>query len=371
MNSFLISIIIPCYNQGHYLEDCLNSILCQSYKNWEVIVVNDGSTDSTKEIVELFIKKDSRISYIFQSNQGLSAARNSGIKVAKGEFLLFLDSDDWLEKPCLQTFIEAINTNPDGSLFRSGYAYWDQKGGTKLHEHMPYTNGLIFPQVLTSNIGPCHSVLIRKTLALKIDKFDTELKSCEDWDFWMRAGRLSVEIYSIPQVLVAYRYVLDSMSRNPRVMYAALSEVSKRATRHDARINIEEDIELLRESDLSKTQKRHFIKMIGILLHQAKAKEAIEWYRQESEVWNWEIQIEDWADLSSYLTWSYFSSEEAINSLLGKTKPEVVDFFKALGYIDEEVRHLVRMVFEMQFKKLNHLRYGKYLGALRNKLGWY
>lgn len=367
----LVSVIIPCYNQAHFLEDCVGSLIKQTFPNWEAILVNDGSSDHTEELAKEFSQIDSRIQLLSQANEGLSGARNSGLKIAKGEFLLFLDSDDWLEKHCLQTFFEAINTNLNSSLFRAGYAYRDRPGGAKLHEHIPHTNGLIFPQVLSSNIGPCHSILIRKKLARKIGEFDTKLKSCEDWDFWMRAGRLGAGIYSIPQVLVAYRYVKDSMSRNPRVMYTALSEVSKRATRIDPRINVEENIELLGESDLSKTQKRHFIKMIGILLHQAKAKEAIEWYRQESEVWNWEIQIEDWADLSSYLTWGYFSSEEAINSLLGKTKPEVVNFFEALGYIDQEVRHLVRLVFEMQLKKLNQLRHGKYLGALRNKLGWY
>lgn len=206
---------------------------------------------------------------------------------------------------------------------------------------------------------------------MEIGEFDAKLKSCEDWDFWMRAGRLGAEIFSIPKVLVAYRYVLDSMSRNPHVMYAALSEVSKRATLPDPRISNEKFKELPITLDLAKLQKKHLITMVGVLLHQGKAKEAIEWYQFESEKWNWEIQSTDWSYLSSYLSWAYFSSQQEIGYLLKETKPVVLNFFKGLGYLDREIEKLVRLVFGMQVKKLNHLKYGKYLGGLRNKLDWY
>ncbi|MDG1277526.1 MAG: glycosyltransferase [Algoriphagus sp.] len=371
MESPLVSVIIPCYNQAHFLSDCLHSLIRQTFPNWEAIIVNDGSNDHTEELAREFTRIDSRIQLISQGNQGLSGARNSGLKLAKGEFLLFLDADDWLESNCLQTFFETMEANPNCSLIRAGYAYWDRLGGNKSHEHLPFANGLIYPQVLISNIGPCHSILIRKNLALEIGEFDAKLKSCEDWDFWMRAGRLGAKIFSIPKVLVAYRYVLDSMSRNPQVMYAALSEVSKRATLPDPRISNEEFKELPVKIDLAEIQKKHLITMVGVLLHQGKAKEAIVWYQLESEKWNWKIQSKDWSYLSSYLSWAYFSSQQEIGDLLKETKPVVLNFFKGLGYLDREIEKLVRLVFGMQFKKLNHLKYGKYLGGLRNKLDWY
>ncbi|MEP0711405.1 glycosyltransferase [Algoriphagus sp.] len=371
MNSPLFSIIIPCYNQAHFLIDCLGSLLGQTFTNWEAILVNDGSTDRTADLAEEFLQKDARIQFISQSNQGLSAARNAGLHLAEGEYILFLDADDWLEPDCLQTFFEATLANPSLSLFRAGYAYWDRPGGTKFHEHLPFINGPIYPQVLTANIGPCHSILIRRDLVCKVGEFDITLKSCEDWDFWMRSGRLGAEIYSIPKVLVAYRYVLTSMSRHPQVMYAALSEVSRRATLPDPRLGNQTGEELVSLTNLPNIQKNHLITVLGVLLHQGKAKEAIAWYLQESEKWQWDVQGKDWSHLSSYLSWAYFSSQAEIFKLLADTRPVVSTFFFGLGYSADEIKNLLRLVFGMQLKKLNHFTYGTYLGAALNKLGRY
>lgn len=114
------SIIIPCYNTAPYLEKCLESIINQTFKDWEIIIVNDGSTDNTKSIMKYYEEKDRRIKGITQKNQGLSAARNQGFKEAKGEYLLFLDSDDWYKgKNSLKYLSEKIDdTNPDIVVFR-------------------------------------------------------------------------------------------------------------------------------------------------------------------------------------------------------------------------------------------------------------
>ncbi len=92
----LISVIVPCYNQAQYLEECLQSVLDQTYQNWECIIVNDGSPDHTEEIAKRWLEKDNRFRYIYKDNGGLSSARNAGIREAKGEYLFFLDSDDSL-----------------------------------------------------------------------------------------------------------------------------------------------------------------------------------------------------------------------------------------------------------------------------------
>ncbi|MHA7131826.1 glycosyltransferase family 2 protein [Algoriphagus namhaensis] len=366
-----ISIIIPCYNQAHFLGDCIGSLVSQNFPKWEAIIVNDGSTDRTADLAEEFSQKDPRIQSFSQTNQGLSAARNAGLYLAKGEYLLFLDGDDWLEPDCLQTFFEATLANSRLSLFRAGYAYWDRLGGTKFHEHLPFTNGPIYPQVLTANIGPCHSILIRRDLACKVGEFDTTLKSCEDWDFWMRAGRLGAEIYSIPKVLVAYRYVLTSMSRHPRVMYKSLSEVTRRAGKVDSRLpkyapyNNEYDL------DYPEIQKNHLIRMLGVMLHQEKVEEAITCYQEELKKCNWKLKKEDWKLLSSYLSWGYFFAPSEIKQLLHKTKKDLCSFFVGLGYSNNESNEIIRMVFEHQLKKRNHQRFGKYFGALLNRLEIY
>lgn len=121
-----ISIIIPIYNVTKYIENCLSSVLQQSFDNYEVICVNDGSTDNSAELVESFIKLDKskqNIQLINQKNAGLSAARNTGIEAAKGEYILLLDSDDWLENNALERL--AIHLNGEDMVCFSGRRYFE------------------------------------------------------------------------------------------------------------------------------------------------------------------------------------------------------------------------------------------------------
>ena len=114
MNESLISVIMPVYNTGKYLERCLNSIINQTYTNWELIAVNDGSTDNSLEILKSYAQKDNRIIVLEQENQGQSVARNNGIKVAKGEYILMMDSDDLLIDNKIGILLDiAIRNKPD------------------------------------------------------------------------------------------------------------------------------------------------------------------------------------------------------------------------------------------------------------------
>lgn len=105
----LMSIIIPVYNAEKYLEKCINSILDQTYTNYEVILVNDGSVDNSKEIIERFKKEDKRIVSIHKKNGGVSSARNAGLSIAVGEFVFFIDADDYLESDYIEYFYNLIN----------------------------------------------------------------------------------------------------------------------------------------------------------------------------------------------------------------------------------------------------------------------
>lgn len=112
------SFIVPCYNTEKYLSQCLESILQQTCQDWEIIVVNDGSTDATENLIISYMEKDQRIKGITQSNQGLSAARNRGVKEARGEYILFLDSDDWYKDgSCLECILEKTEEAPEIIVF--------------------------------------------------------------------------------------------------------------------------------------------------------------------------------------------------------------------------------------------------------------
>ena len=106
----LISVIVPVYNVEKYLEECLDSIQCQTYKNIEVLLVNDGSTDNSEEICERFCRQDSRFHLINQENKGLSGARNRGMSESKGEFITFVDSDDVIKEDMLEQLMEQVTS---------------------------------------------------------------------------------------------------------------------------------------------------------------------------------------------------------------------------------------------------------------------
>lgn len=371
MPEIVFSIIIPCHNHGNFLPDALNSLIEQSFTNWEAIVINDGSTDNSREVVKSYGEIDKRIQLFNQSNQGLSASRNVGISNSSGRYLIFLDADDWLEPNALESFAKAVDLNPNFELYRCGYAYRDQPNLQEYHVHRPIGDGEIFPNVLTHNLGPCNSILIKRYFAEKIDGFDCSLKCCEDWDFWIRAGKMGAKIHSIPEVLAGYRFVFNSMSRNPHVMYDALKEVSRRAGLPDSRLPKDLPYNKSIELDYPFIQKKHLIRMLGVMLHQGKVREAVDWFSNEKKVWNWTLTDTDWIQLSNYLSWRYFFEPEQIEQLLEDTAKYLIEFFTLLGYSPKKILKLIRMIFEPQLKRRNHQRYGRLFGATLNKLSWY
>ena len=116
----LFSIIIPCYNQASFLPDCIESILSQSFQDWEALIINDGSTDHTASVASDFAVQDARIFLVQKENGGLSSARNAGIRAASGNRLLFLDADDFLREGCLQAIAEATKKCDDSTLIQYG-----------------------------------------------------------------------------------------------------------------------------------------------------------------------------------------------------------------------------------------------------------
>lgn len=137
----LISIIIPIYNVEKYLKQCLDSIINQSYKNLEILLIDDGSTDKCPEICDAYALKDKRIKVIHQENKGISSARNMGLKIASGSYIAFVDSDDWLALNCYETVLaHAIKTDAD----IVGYDIFEVWGNTiKMTSHTPNKNEVL------------------------------------------------------------------------------------------------------------------------------------------------------------------------------------------------------------------------------------
>ena len=136
MNDIKFSIIVPAYNVADYIGDCLDSILNQTYKNFEVLVVNDGSTDNTHNICEYYKNKDSRILVFNKTNGGLSDARNYGMKRATGEYIVFIDSDDYIHTNSLEEFSKKLYGNPDVLITRLVQTYEIDKKIEEMDKHM-------------------------------------------------------------------------------------------------------------------------------------------------------------------------------------------------------------------------------------------
>ncbi len=208
-----VSIILPTYNCAGFLPDSIGSILLQTYDSYEIIVVDDGSTDNTREVLKPFMQ---RIQYIhLVKNKGLPAARNTGIRAARGEYLAFIDADDlWLPEK-LQTDIAYLNKHPDVGMVYSKHLNVDVNGralngGTK--KRLP--SGNIFTQLFSEqNFIIPSSVVVRREVFNMTGLFDEQLFNCQDWDMWLRIAFFS-KIAGINKTLIKYRHNPHSLSKN-------------------------------------------------------------------------------------------------------------------------------------------------------------
>lgn len=191
----LISVIIPCYNYGAYIRDAIDSVRAQTYQNWEMLLVDDGSKDNTAAIAQEYIAQDARISYHYQPNQGLSAARNTGLGLAKGEYVQLLDADDYIATEKLALHLQTLLAQPQAALvFGDTYNFQHseivaERKQVQLHLQMAPMSGQGQPLALHmahDNIFLPGNPVFRKSLADQIGKFSEQLFSLEDWHFWYR-----------------------------------------------------------------------------------------------------------------------------------------------------------------------------------------
>ena len=178
-----ISVVIPTYNRKDLLKRSINSVINQTIKPFEIIVVDDGSLDGTETMIR---RNYDLVKFIKQENKGVSAARNSGIKVSNGEWICFLDSDDEWKKDKLEKQINAVNDNPGYHLFHSNEIW--VKNGIRINQkkkHKKY-GGDIFEKCLDMcRISPS-SVMIDKTVFDEVGNFNENLVVCEDYELWLR-----------------------------------------------------------------------------------------------------------------------------------------------------------------------------------------
>lgn len=218
-----ISVVLPVYNVANYLRKCLDSLVNQTFKDFEVICVNDGSTDLSLSILEGYALTDSRFRIITQENQGLSGARNTGIKEVKGDFILFVDSDDWLEENALELLYSHVKGfDSDITMFK--FKYFDEN--TAQYSEGPFTNlEVINPSFYTGNFyyGDVLDILFKishapfnklyKTSFIRDSGFEFLHGSYyEDLEFFYKVFLKAKKVSVLPEYLYFYRIRDESIS---------------------------------------------------------------------------------------------------------------------------------------------------------------
>jgi len=238
----LVTVIIPCFNQGQYLAAALDSVQAQTHPTWECIVVNDGSSDCTTAVAEHYSRGDRRIRLVTQENRGLSAARNAGIALARGHYLQFLDADDWIAPDKLERQLKALDGYREPA---AAYCYFrfgdpaDVTRTTKSRRDRPkLLSGDPFREIAwrweLELTLPAHCFLFDARLfAVSNVRFDEDLPNHEDWDCWLRLFRSNPPLVLVEAHLAIYRLRGGSLSKNTVRMWQGARSVCVKHGRAD------------------------------------------------------------------------------------------------------------------------------------------
>jgi glycosyltransferase involved in cell wall biosynthesis len=223
-----ISVVVPAYNVCNYIEDTLKSLECQTFQDFEVLIVNDGSTDNTANVVQPFVERDSRFKLLHKKNGGLSSARNYGINYAVGEYIALLDGDDTYHPDKLANHVGHLEQNPDvGVVYSASRAIRDDGRPTFITlSGKPVNSDPLLALLCKNFIGHGSNGVFRRSLVSSIGEFDETLRSMEDIDFWLRvAATRQWKFYREKRVLCYYRVRPSGLSFNVAQMELCSQQV--------------------------------------------------------------------------------------------------------------------------------------------------
>lgn len=206
----LVSIITPTYNRGDFITFAVESVLRQTYSDYEMIIVDDGSTDGTREIVGRYLH-DKRIKYYRQKNLGQSTARNKGLNLSSGEYICFLDSDDIYKPGKLETQVSLFRRMPHVDIIYGDEEYIDTDGTLLGKSRMKCHSGLIYEALLLDNFVSITTAMVRRRCFDELGGFDESIKVADDYELWLRlSARYHFHYESV--IFAQYRIMENQLS---------------------------------------------------------------------------------------------------------------------------------------------------------------
>jgi glycosyltransferase involved in cell wall biosynthesis len=181
-----VSVVIPTFNREKFITKALDSVMDQTYQDYEVVVMDDGSKDNTREIVENYGKK---VSYFYQENRGIASARNEAIKRSSGDYIAFLDSDDYWVREKLETQIDLFDKHPEYGMVASCCSSIRLDGSFR-EKNRPGKSGWVLRDLFNKNFIRTSSALIKKECLSRVGLFDEDFRECEEYDLWLRIAAM-------------------------------------------------------------------------------------------------------------------------------------------------------------------------------------
>jgi glycosyltransferase involved in cell wall biosynthesis len=306
----MVSVIIPAYNYGRFIAETVESLLSQTYRDFECIIIDNGSTDETQEVLKKIV--DKRIVCIRQENKGVSHARNAGLKMAKGEYVLFLDADDLVENRKLEESVNFLEQHPGVDLVYSDMRYFKDGNSRELFydyfcdptgkRWMPYISGSgrdVLARILQGNIMVICAPVLRMQVIRDCGMFDEELLANEDWELWLRiiASEKNIQYFDSPATKALVRIHPTSLSKDffkmqvfgLKVLLKNSEKIMAAGLGNELSTRIDQHVKLLNHT-LGKDNRQQFtlhiseLRRLGLLAYFCDDESNLGWLRMKLKV---------------------------------------------------------------------------------------